>query len=176
MKKYFKKIYNFVSQSDSPKCRWKVREKALSSSGIIRYFYKYRWRRITQRYHAFIPLSSTFSEMPSFPHDFYGIFISGGAKIGANCTIFHQVTIGSNTLSDSKKRGAPIIGDNVYIGAGAKIIGGIRIGNNVRIGANCVVTHDVADNCTVVLTSPRIITHNTVRDNSFKAWKESSVE
>ena len=53
--------------------------------------------------------------------------------------------------------GAPTIGDNVYIGPGAKIFGAIHIGNNVRIGANCVVFEDVPDNATVVLPKPRII-------------------
>lgn len=68
-------------------------------------------------------------------------------------TIFHQVTIG-------RSRGkAPVIGDNVFIGPGAKIFGGIRVGNNVKIGANCVVFQDVPDNSTVVLGKPRIIEH-----------------
>lgn len=53
--------------------------------------------------------------------------------------------------------GAPVIGNNVLIGAGAKIIGNIRVGNNVKIGANCVVHCDVPDNCTVVLDNCRII-------------------
>lgn len=53
--------------------------------------------------------------------------------------------------------GAPNIGDDCYIGAGAKIIGNINIGNNVRIGANCVVVEDIPDNCTVVMDKPRII-------------------
>lgn len=50
-----------------------------------------------------------------------------------------------------------MIGDNVYIGAGAKIIGNVHVGNNVKIGANCVVFMDVPDNCTVVMPKPRII-------------------
>ena len=53
------------------------------------------------------------------------------AKIGKNCTIFHQVTIGSNTLEGSKHYGAPTIGDNCFIGAGAKIIGKVKVGDNV---------------------------------------------
>jgi len=61
--------------------------------------------------------------MPSFPHGAYGIFISGGAEIGANAVIFQQVTIGSNTLPDSNGRGAPRLGDDCYIGAGAKLVG-----------------------------------------------------
>jgi serine O-acetyltransferase len=44
----------------------------------------------------------------------------------------------------------PVIGDNVRICAGAKVLGGIKVGNNVVIGANCVVVKDVPDNCTVV--------------------------
>ena len=67
------------------------------------------------------------------------------------------MTIGSNTLEDTKKYGSPEIGDNCYIGAGAKIIGNVKIGNNVRIGANAIVTTDIPDNSTVVLEKPRII-------------------
>ena len=67
------------------------------------------------------------------PHGLYGVFISKDAEIGENCTIFHQVTIGSNRIEGSKHYGAPKIGNNVYIGAGAKIIGGITIGDNVNI-------------------------------------------
>lgn len=81
--------------------------------------------------------------------------------------IFHHVTIGSNTLKKSKRIGAPTIGNNVYIGAGAKIIGNVTIGNNVRIGANCVVVDDIPDNCTVVLPKSKIIKCTIDRDNSF---------
>ena len=76
-----------------------------------------------------------------------GIIISGNAIIGDYCTIFHQVTIGVNEFRGNK---APKIGNNVYIGAGAKLIGDIKIGNNVRIGANAIVTKDVPDNSVVV--------------------------
>lgn len=78
-----------------------------------------------------------------------GIFIHRNAEIGRNCTIFHQVTIGANEHRGEFWR-APKIGNAVYIGAGAKIIGGITIGDNVRIGANAVVTKNVAENMTVV--------------------------
>ena len=105
--------------------------------------------------------------MPTFPHGLSGIFISKKAKIGMNCVIFHQVTIGSNTLSDSKHFGSPTIGDNVYIGCGAKIIGNVTIGNNVRIGANCIITENVQDNCTVVMDKPRIIIKQNAPDNTF---------
>lgn len=84
---------------------------------------------------SFVGLDSEFSGTPCFPHGVQGIFISNGARLGRDVVIFQQVTIGSNTLPDSKSPGAPTIGDNVYIGAGAKIVGGITVGDNCRIGA-----------------------------------------
>ena len=58
-----------------------------------------------------------------------------------------------------KKKGSPIIGDNVYIATGAKIIGAIKIGNNVAIGANCVVTKDIPDNAVVVGVPGKVISY-----------------
>ena len=63
-------------------------------------------------------------------------------EIGKNCTLRHGVTIGNRKEIDD----VPVIGDNVDIGAGAKILGRIRIGNNVTIGANAVVINDIPDN------------------------------
>ena len=116
-----------------------------------------------------IPAETIVGENVAFPH-FNGIFISYKAKIGNNCVIYQQVTIGSNTLADSKNIGAPTIGNDVFIGAGAKIIGNVHIGNNVRIGANCIVCEDIPDNATVVLEKPLIIKHDKPRDNSFNRW------
>lgn len=82
------------------------------------------------------------------PH-LQGIVISAYAEIGCNCTIFHQVTIGANEHKLNFKN-APYIGNHVYIGAGAKLLGPIKIENNCIIGANAVVTKDVPDNMTVV--------------------------
>ena len=81
--------------------------------------------------------------------------------------IFQQVTIGSNTLIDADDAGAPTIGDNCYIGAGAKIIGSVRVGDNCRIGANAVVYKDVPPNSTVVSGEMRIIPHEKIKDNHF---------
>ena len=73
---------------------------------------------------------------------FGGIIISGYAKFGANCRIRNGVVVGLKNVDEPI---APVIGDNVDIGAGAKVLGPIRIGNNVRIGANAVVLCDVPD-------------------------------
>ena len=104
---------------------------------------------------------ASFETPPNFPHGLYGIIVSHDVQIGKNATIYHQVTIGGG------KGGAPIIGDNCFIGAGAKIIGNTRIGNNVKIGANCVVFMDIPDNATVVLPKPRVIIreNNNFKDN-----------
>ncbi|TDT72449.1 serine O-acetyltransferase [Hypnocyclicus thermotrophus] len=83
-----------------------------------------------------------------------GIIINGYSKIGNNCRIRHNVTLGIARVGETK---APIIGDNVDIGAGAILIGDIKIGNNVLIGAGAVVLTDVPDNCTVVGVPARII-------------------
>ena len=105
---------------------------------------------------AYLPFNNTIKGPINFLHGTYGVFISGGATIGKNCTIYQQVTIGSNMLIDSKGLGSPTIGDNCLIGAGAKIIGNIRIGNNCRIGANAVVAKDLPDNSVIVLSSQKI--------------------
>jgi serine O-acetyltransferase len=70
------------------------------------------------------------------------------AKIGKNCRIQQGVTIGR--IGGFRGGGVPIIGDNVYIGTGAKILGDVKIGNNVKVGANAVVIKDVPDNAVAV--------------------------
>jgi serine acetyltransferase len=67
-----------------------------------------------------------------------GIVIHPEAKIGVNCLIFHQVTLGSRSAS-----GVPSIGGHVDIGAGAKILGLVNVGAHARIGANAVILNDV---------------------------------
>ncbi len=78
-----------------------------------------------------------------------GIYIHRNVICGENCTIFQQVTIGVNEHKYDFEK-APQIGNRVYIGAGAKIIGNITIGDDVRVGANAVVTKNVPKGMTVV--------------------------
>lgn len=97
---------------------------------------------------------AVFETVPRLPHGLNGIIISPDAYIGRNCTIFHQVTIGNDYHNVDH---APVIGDNVTIYPGAKIVGKVRIGNNVKIGANCVVVHDVPDSTRVFIESKQIM-------------------
>ena len=76
-----------------------------------------------------------------------GIVVSGYARFGAHCRIRNGVVVG---LAHVDQPCAPVFGDHVDIGAGAKVLGAIRIGNHVHIGANAVVLQDVPDHCVAV--------------------------
>jgi serine O-acetyltransferase len=86
---------------------------------------------------------------------FGGIVVNGQSVIGKNCNISHGVTLGQ--ANRGKNKGYPILGDNIYIGPGAKIVGAVKIGNNVAIGANCVVTINIPDNSVVVGIPGKVI-------------------
>ena len=88
---------------------------------------------------------------------FGGIIISGFASFGDNCIIRNGVTIG---LKNIDEKSAPTFGNNVNIGAGAKILGDITIGDNVDIGANAVVLKDVPASSLAVGVPARIIRKN----------------
>lgn len=86
---------------------------------------------------------------------FGAIIVDAGCTIGKNCNISQCVTLGK--ASRGKNKGSPVLGDNVYLGPGAKVVGAVTIGNNVAIGANCVVTRDVPDNAVVVGVPGKVI-------------------
>jgi serine O-acetyltransferase len=77
----------------------------------------------------------------------YGIVIHAGTVIGRRVTIMQQVTLGAK---DRGVNAAPVLEDDVYVGAGAKVLGAVRVGRGAIIGANAVVTRDVPPYCTVV--------------------------
>ena len=86
-----------------------------------------------------------------------GVAIHPDVKIGKNCTIFQNVTIGYGKYNEETERNIPKIGNNVRIYANAVVIGGINIGDNVKIGAGSVVINDVPDNAVVAGNPARII-------------------
>jgi len=85
---------------------------------------------------------------------FGGIVISGYASFGDNCIVRNGVTVGLKNLDE---KAAPRIGNNVNIGAGAKLLGNITIGDNVDIGANAVVISSVPDNSIAVGIPARVL-------------------
>ncbi|MDB9526643.1 serine O-acetyltransferase [Oscillatoria sp. CS-180] len=84
-----------------------------------------------------------------------GVVVGETAIIGDYCLIYQGVTLGGTGKESGKRH--PTLGDNVVIGAGAKVLGNIQIGNNVRIGAGSVVLREVPSDCTVVGVPGRVV-------------------
>lgn len=110
-----------IVQHYNPKKYWNYRSKVISCENktpkIIKIFWLYRIKKSDAFNNAsmgtHLNYGAIFDTPPVLPHGLYGIVVSHNAKIGKNCTIFHQVTIGEGP-------GAPTIGDNCFIGAGSK--------------------------------------------------------
>lgn len=100
------------------------------------------------------------------------IVITSKAVIGDNFTILKGATIGNDGIVNSKKVPAPRIGNNVYIGLNATVVGDIEIGNDVMIAANTFVNFDVPDGA-LVIGSPGVI-HE--RENASKPYIMNSIE
>jgi serine O-acetyltransferase len=83
-----------------------------------------------------------------------GVVIGETAEVGDNVTLLQGVTLGGT--SDKREKRHPTLGDNVTVGAGAKIIGAFRIGDNSRIGAGSVVVREVPPNAVVVGVPGRV--------------------
>lgn len=134
---------------------------------ILSPLYYFLRHRVVKNWGIDIPREARIGAGLNIAH-FGGIFISPGAKIGRNLDISQDVTIGVS--GEGAKRGVPIIGDNVYIGPGAKLFGKIRIGNNVKIGANAVVYKDIPNNAVVALKPGfEIISYDSQRATEIAA-------
>lgn len=123
--------------------RWKVPVVPMLIQQILRFGFC-----------CFIPYKTKIGDTNiHFGHNGMGVVLDHRCVIGNNVRIDQHVTIGIRWDEQT----APVIGDNVRIGAGAKVLGRIRIGNNARIGANAVVLIDVPDGATAVGVPARII-------------------
>ena len=120
-------------------------------------FFLARWNSQIARHKTGIEIhpGATIGEGLFIDHGM-GIVIGETAVIGNNCTIYHGVTLGGRGHQKGTKR-HPEIGDNVLIGAGAKILGPVTIGSGSSIGANAVILHDVPCNSTVVGVPGKIV-------------------
>ena len=104
---------------------------------------------------AFPPTADTPVGAGLYIGHFGGIHVNHGAVIGNNCNIQQDVTLGK--ANRGARAGSPVIGNNVFIGAGAKIIGHIVIGDGAAIGANAVVTKDVPPGAAVAGVPARVV-------------------
>ena len=107
-------------------------------------------------YNSKVPMSAMIGKNTFFAYGGIGCVLHDRTVIGSDCSIRANVTIGGK----SKHYNVPVIGNNVYIATGAKILGPITIGSNVTIGANAVVINDVADNAIMAGVPAKIIKYN----------------
>lgn len=121
---------------------------------LIYYFQRFLFK-------SSLPASCTIGTGTKLAYGGIGIVIHARAIIGKNCMIGQGVTIGGK----SGWYEVPVIGNNVEINAGARILGPICIGNNVIIGANAVVVKDVPNNCIVAGIPAKIIKENISMDD-----------
>lgn len=113
-------------------------------------------RHLSYKYGISIPASTRIGPGFYIGH-FGGIVVNEACVIGSNCNISQGVTLGQ--ANRGQNRGAPVIGDNVYLGPGAKVVGNLRIGTNVAVGANAVVTRDVPDDAVVGGVPARVLSY-----------------
>lgn len=104
-----------------------------------------RHRQLCMKYNIDVPSHSSFGGGLYIPHA-----LAGGIVINANSTVGERVTLLSGVVIGGNHTGTPVIGNDVFIGANAVIIGNIKIGDSVTIGAGAIVTHDVPDNAVVI--------------------------
>lgn len=124
-------------------------------------FYRIMLRRYQIKYGFQISAKTEIGEGLYLGH--WGtVVVNPGAKIGKNCNLAHGVTIGQTNRGD--KQGIPVIGDNVWIGTNAVIVGGINIGNNVLIAPNAYIVNDIPDDSIAVGNPARVLKSETATD------------
>ncbi|MDD2921807.1 MAG: serine O-acetyltransferase [Anaerolineales bacterium] len=133
-------------------CRY-LREKPLKAFGM---FFAAR----VLLFHYAIKFGISIPDTTQIGSGFYighfgGVVVNSSSVIGRNCNISHGVTIGQ--LNRGARAGCPVIGDNVFIGPGAKILGKVKVGDYAAIGANCVVVDDVPPHSVVIGVPAKLI-------------------
>ncbi len=138
--------------------RWCMSERSWRAR-LARPVYRFLYRRVRNRYGIELPWSVRLGRGVVFEHQ-SGIVIHGLATIGDGCIIRQGVTLGIRHLE--RNDDAPELGEDVNVGAGAKILGAVRVGDAAVIGANAVVVDDVLSRTTVVGIPARRTNHSRV--------------
>lgn len=121
------------------------------------YFYYYSGR-LCRNNDLTIGIKKLGEKKIQFPHPI-GIVIGKYVKIGSDCIIYQNVTIGAKSQKDAIQKKYPTLGHNVIIGANTVILGDVNIGNNVVIGASVFVNKDIPDNTIVYGSQTRVKTY-----------------
>jgi serine O-acetyltransferase len=141
--------------------------KITSSSGLMLFFWKFLLFFLKNKVSIEIPHSVKLGKGALFIHP-YCITFNSKCTIGENFTILKGATIGN---SKTGKKGAPTIGNNVYIGMNSSVVGGITIGDDVLIAANTFVNFDVPKGA-IVIGSPGVIHY---RDKASQPYLINSI-
>ncbi len=99
-----------------------------------------------------------------------GVVIGETAVIGDNCLLYQGVTLGGTGKDKGKRH--PTLGNNVLVGAGAKVLGPFTVGNNVKIAANAVVLNAIPDDCTAVGVPARIVRRKGEKVHTHKVTQD----
>lgn len=132
---------------------WFMR-KAQASHSILKLYYEWRLRQLSYKY-GFQISSATQIGRGFYLGHFGSVVINKRAKIGKYCNIAHGVTIGQNNRG--RRKGNPTLGDYVWVGTGAVIVGNVRVGNNVFIAPNTFVNFDIPDNSLVIGNPGKVV-------------------
>ena len=145
------------------------RKSQTTKNRILKLYYRWQFRRIKQKHGIEISYETQIGKGLYLGHP-YNITINAKATLGNNINLHKGVTIGQENRG--KRKGVPTLGDNVWIGINAMVVGNIKIGNDVLIAPNSYVNCDIPDH-SVVFGNPCII---KTRDNATEAYITNAVK
>ena len=155
----YKELYEAdIFRSGAGKTRWKKQffyyfRRSSTTGGVKSYYYRWRFKLIKEKKGIDIGYNTKIGKGLYLGHP-WNITINSAAEIGDNCNIHKGVVIGQENRG--RRKGVPIIGDEVWIGINAVIVGNIKIGNDVLIAPNSYVNFDVPDH-SIVFGNPGMI-------------------
>lgn len=126
----------------------------LSKYSLLGRYSRMMYRKLTFKYGYQIPRATNIAGGMRISH-FGPLLINSKTQIGNNCYLSHNITIGETKRGERK--GSPVLGNKVWIGPGAVIVGKVTIGDNVLISPNCFVNTDIPSNSLVIGNPARII-------------------
>lgn len=142
-------------------CTYRKANYYFSNKSLLRYFYMIKLRRLSIKYGYQINIRTKIKGGLFLGHR-GSVVINGDTVIGEKCNIAQGVTIGQENRG--KRKGAPIIGDRVWIGANSIIVGRVNIGNNVLIAPNSFINFDVPSNSIVIGNPAKIISNENATE------------
>ena len=166
MKNYYK--LDCLRRKDKMPIYQKFYRKQQSSRFVLKFLYKVLFKIAKFCYHVELPSSTEIGPGLFINHPFC-ITINPAVKIGRNCNLHKGVTIGQENRG--KRKGCPVIGDCVWIGANSTIVGNITIGDDVLIAPNTFVNTDVPSH-SVVFGCPCVVKH---KDDATKDYVNNKI-